>query len=66
MITDETKEKATMRRCGAVVKEIALNSGDLVFKTHFAHILNFILVVPDSSSRLDLRNWFASVQLGWL
>ena len=52
----------------SVVRALALRFGDSALKTHSAHSLNLILVIPGSTSRLHLQivNWFASVQLGFL
>ena len=43
------------RKCGPVVRALALRSGDPGFKTRSDHSLNLILVVPGSTSRLDLK-----------
>ena len=57
-----------MRQCGPVVRALALRSGDPGFKTRSDHSVNLILVVPGSTSQLHLQiaNWFASGQLGFL
>ena len=50
------------RQCGAVVRALALGSGDPGFKTRSDHALNLILVVPGSTSHLhsSIANQFAS------
>ena len=42
------------RRCGPVVRALALRSGEPGFKTRSDHSLNLILVVPGSNSQLHL------------
>ena len=50
-----------------MVRALALRSGEPV-KTRSGHSLNLILVVPGSTCQLHLQiaNWFASRQLGFL
>ena len=56
------------RQCGPVVRALALRSGDPGFKIRSDHSLNLFLVVPGSTFQLHLQvaNWFASGQLGFL
>ena len=49
-----------------MVRALALRSGDPGFKTRSDHSLNLFLVVLGATSQLQIANWFASGQLGFL
>ena len=47
-------QRSKIRKCGPVVRALALRSGDPGFKTRSDHWLNLFLVVPGSTSQLHL------------
>ena len=51
-----------------MVRALALRSGVPGFKTRSDHSMNLFVLVPGSTSQLHLQiaNWFASGQLGFL